>query len=88
MYFLALIRGLWRHAHRAETLTENDHYTVAFGQGDWTCTLAIFTGTTNDSMKGLDGNMIQPTNKKLEIDCLHSRPLEEWGDCRGEGVLQ
>src|SRR5215216_652421 len=32
------------------------------------CTLARFTVTTNDSMKGLDGNIIQPTNKKLEIE--------------------
>jgi hypothetical protein len=41
---------------------------VAFGQGDWTCTLARFIGTTNDSIKGLDGNIIQATNKKFEIE--------------------
>jgi ketosteroid isomerase-like protein len=57
-----------RHDHRAEAIIDNDPDKVAFGQGDWTCTLARFTGTTNDSMKGLDGKMIRPTNKKFEIE--------------------
>ena len=54
--------------HRAEAIIDNYPCEVTFGQGDWTCTLARFTGTTNDSMKGLDGNIIQPTNMKLEIE--------------------
>jgi hypothetical protein len=29
--------------------------------------LARLTGTTNDSMRGLDGNINQPTNQKFEI---------------------
>jgi hypothetical protein len=53
---------------RAEAIIDNDPYKVTFGQGDWTCTLARFTGTTNDSMNGLDGNLIQPTNQKFEIE--------------------
>jgi hypothetical protein len=35
---------------------DNDPCTVAFGQGDWTCTVSRLTGTTNDAMKRLDGN--------------------------------
>lgn len=52
---------------RAEAIIENDPYKVTFGQGDWTCTLARFTGSTNDSMNGLDGNIFQPTDQKFEI---------------------
>ena len=52
--------------HRAEAI--NDPYKVTFGQGDWTCTLARFTGTTNDSMQGLGGNIFQPADKKFEIE--------------------
>jgi hypothetical protein len=40
-----------RHDRRAEVIIDTD---PAFGQGDWTCTLARFIGTTNDSIKGLD----------------------------------
>lgn len=44
-----------RHDHKAEAIEffktfpdnhiENDPYIVAFGQGDWTCTIARFIGT-------------------------------------------
>ena len=51
-----------------EAVSNNDAYKVAFGQGDWTCTLSRFAGTTNDSMKGLDGNIIQPTRARVAID--------------------
>ena len=54
--------------HRAEAIIDNDPCEVTFGQGDWTCNLARFTSTTNDSMRGLDGNIIQPTDKKFEIE--------------------
>jgi uncharacterized protein YifE (UPF0438 family) len=57
-----------RHDHQAEAVIDNGPYPVVFSQGDWTCTLARLTGTTNDSMRGLDGNMIQPTNQKFEIE--------------------
>ena len=53
---------------RAETVGNNDAYNVAFGQGDWTCTLSRLTGTTNDSTKGLVGNIIQSPNKRFEIE--------------------
>lgn len=54
--------------HRAEAIIDNDPSKVTFGQGDWTSTLAGFTATTNDSMKRLGGNIIQPTNKKFESE--------------------
>jgi ketosteroid isomerase-like protein len=47
---------------------ENNPYKVFFGQGDWTCSIADFTGTNEGLMKGFDGKMIPATNKKFEID--------------------
>ena len=43
---------------------DNRPYKVLFGQGNWTCSIARFTGT----MKGLDGKEIPPTNKSFEIE--------------------
>lgn len=47
---------------------DNNPYKIFFGQGDWTCSIANFTGTHKGLMKGLDGRMIPATNKKFEID--------------------
>jgi len=43
----------------------NNPYKVMFGQGDWICTIAEFTGTMKGSMKGANGKMTPPTNKTL-----------------------
>lgn len=42
--------------------------TVAFGQGDWTCTVSRLTGTTNDGVKGLDANITEPPLKQFDIE--------------------
>jgi predicted ester cyclase len=47
---------------------ENDPYKVLFGQGEWTCSVANFTGTIKGRMKGLDGKIIEPTNKRFQIE--------------------
>jgi ketosteroid isomerase-like protein len=47
---------------------DNRPYKVMFGQGDWTCSIARFTGTMTGPMKGMDGSMIPPTNKSFEIE--------------------
>ena len=47
---------------------DNDPYRVAFGQGDWTCTIARFTGTMTGELQGPDGKMIPPTNKRFEVE--------------------
>jgi predicted ester cyclase len=44
----------------------NDPYRVLFGQEDWTCSVAIFTGTMKGPMKTDDGE-IPPTNKKFKV---------------------
>lgn len=46
--------------HLHTTIIDNDSCKVAFGQGAWTCTLSSSIGMTNDSMKGMNGNAIQP----------------------------
>lgn len=46
----------------------NNPYKIFFGQGDWTCSVAEFTGTHKGPMMGLDGKMMQPTGKSFKID--------------------
>jgi SnoaL-like polyketide cyclase len=55
------------HLQVEDTVIDNGPYPVVFGQGDWTCAVSRLTGTANDSMRGLNGNMFQPTNQKFEI---------------------
>ena len=47
---------------------ENRPYKVIFGQGDWTCSVAEFTGTMKGSMIGADGTAIPATNKKFKVE--------------------
>jgi ketosteroid isomerase-like protein len=47
---------------------ENNPYKIFFGQGDWTCSVAEFTGTHKGPMIGGDGKTIQPTNKNFKVD--------------------
>lgn len=46
----------------------NDPYKILFAEGDYTCSVADFTGTFKGAMEGLDGKMIQPTNKKFHLE--------------------
>lgn len=53
---------------RAEAVSDKDPCRVTFSQGDWSCTLSRLTGTTNVSMKGLNGNVVEPPNNKFDIE--------------------
>jgi len=46
----------------------NIPYKVTFGQGDWTFSIADFTGTMKGPMKGADGKIIPATNKKFKVE--------------------
>src|ERR1039457_7245923 len=46
----------------------NNPYKILFAQGDYTCSVADFTGTMKGLMKGADGKTIQPTNKKFHLE--------------------
>ena len=68
-----------RKAHHEEAIeffktfpdnhVENIPYKALFGQGDWTCSVATFTGP----MKGADGKEIPPTNKKFKVEFIGHR---------------
>jgi ketosteroid isomerase-like protein len=46
----------------------NNPYKISFYKDDFTCSVADFIGTFKGPMKGLDGKLIQPTNKKFHIE--------------------
>jgi hypothetical protein len=46
----------------------NNPYKILFYKDDYTCSVADFTGTFKGSMKGINGKMIQPTNKKFYLE--------------------
>jgi ketosteroid isomerase-like protein len=66
------------HDHRQEAIEffkafpdqhlDNRPYKVFFASGDWTCSIAHFTGTMTGPMKGPDGKEIPPTGKPFEVD--------------------
>ena len=84
-----------RHDHKAESIEffktfpdnhfDNDPYKVIFSQGDWTCSVARFTGTMKGPMRGPDGRMIPATNKTFEVEFC-TVALEGRADHRGEAV--
>lgn len=65
-------------AHRQEAIDffrtfpdqhlDNRPYKTFFASGDWTCSIAHFTGTMTGPMKGPDGREIPPTGKSFEVD--------------------
>ena len=69
-------RGVHIHQKEAEIFfntfpdnrIENDPYIVLFGQDDWTCSIANFTGTHTNPMVGENRKTIPPTNKKFHIE--------------------
>ena len=47
---------------------DNRPYKVLFGSGDWTCSIARFTGTMTGPMQGPDGTVIPPTGRPFEVE--------------------
>ncbi len=45
-----------------------EQHLVAFGQGDWTCGVSIFSGTHKGHMMGSGGKTVPPTNKKFKVE--------------------
>jgi predicted ester cyclase len=86
------------HNHRQEAIEffkifpdnhlTNNPYKTLIAEGDYTCSVADFTGTFKGPMKGPDGKMIQPTNKKFHFGVLYSCALEGYGDSRRKVVLR
>lgn len=66
-----------RHAHHKEAVEffkafdnhiENNPYKIIFGHGDYTCSVARWTGTNIGPFMGPDGRMIPATNRKFELE--------------------
>ena len=66
-----------RNAHHKEAMEffrtfdnrlVNNPYKIAFGQGDYTCTVADWTVTMKGPMRSLNGEMIQPTGKTAKLE--------------------
>lgn len=66
-----------RQAHQAESEAffksienhlDNNPYKVMFASGDWTCTIARWTGRMIGPMRGLDGNVHPATDKPFELE--------------------
>ena len=66
------------HDHRKEAIEffktfpdqhlVNRPYKTFFASGDWTCSIARFTGTMKGPMNGPDGKEIPATGKSFEVD--------------------
>lgn len=64
--------------HRAESVrlfhtfpdnhVGNRPYKTLFASGDWTCSIASFTGTMTGSMIGRGGTEIGPNGRSFEVD--------------------
>ena len=46
----------------------NRPYKTFFASGDWTCSIARFTGTMTGTMVLADGTELPPTGKSFEVD--------------------
>jgi hypothetical protein len=46
----------------------NRPYKIFFGQGDYTCSVADFTGTFKGPMTTHDGKVIQPNGKQFRVE--------------------
>jgi ketosteroid isomerase-like protein len=65
-------------AHRQEAIDfftafpdqhlDNRPYKTFFASGDWTCSIAHFTGTMTGPMRAADGSQVPPTGKSFDVD--------------------
>ena len=87
-----------RHDHRAESIrlfktfpdnrVHNRPYKTLFASGDWTCSIARFTGTMKGPMAGPNGVDI-PATGNVRGRFLHRCPVERrWRNHRGEPLLR
>ena len=60
---------------------------MLIGQGDWTCSVARFTGTMKGPMKGPDGTDIPPTGKSFDVDFCTVAKWDENGQIVEENLF-
>ena len=86
-----------RHDHRAEGIqmfktfpdnrVGNRPYKVFFADGDWTCSIARFTGTMTGPMNGPNDTVISPTGKSFEVDFCTVARWSESGEIIEENLF-
>ena len=65
----------------------NRPYKMLIGQGEWTCSIAHFTGTMTGPMKGPDGKDIPPTGKSFDVDFCTVARWDESGQIIEENLF-
>ena len=65
----------------------NRPYKVFFASGEWTCSIARFTGTMTGPMTGPDGKEILPTGKSFEVDFCTVARWDENGQIMEENLF-
>lgn len=65
----------------------NDPYKIMLAQGEWTCTVADFTGTMTGPMTMPDGSVIQPTNRSFRVDFCTVARWNETGEIVEENLF-
>ncbi len=65
----------------------NNPYKIMLAQGEWTCTVAEFTGTMKGAMTMPDGTVIPPTNKSFHIDFCTVAHWNEHGEILEENLF-
>ena len=85
------------HDHRLEGIqmfktfpdnrVHNRPYKVFFASGEWTCSIARFTGTMTGPMTGPDGKEIPPTGKSFEVDFCTVARWDENGQIMEENLF-
>src|SRR3989304_2226066 len=63
-----IMRRLLNSSKTFENPPENNPYKILFGFGDYTCSVARWTGTNTGPFMGPDGRMIPATNRKFELE--------------------
>jgi SnoaL-like polyketide cyclase len=88
---------LGRDAHQAESEAffksienhlDNNPYKVMFASGDWTCTIAKWTGKMIGPWQGLDGKVHPATGKTFALEFCTVARWKNGGDRRGKPVLR
>jgi predicted ester cyclase len=85
------------HNHRQESIEFfkifpdnhliNNPYKILIAEGDYTCSVADFTGTFKGPMKGLDGKHDSTNKHEISFRVMYSCSLEGWKDSRREVVI-
>ena len=65
----------------------NRPYKTFFASGEWTCSIARFTGTMTGSMPGPGGKEIAPTGKSFEVDFCTVARWDESGQIVEENLF-